>query len=532
LSSISVSGLAYAHPGGDLLFSEASFRVPAGRTAGLVGANGVGKTTLLRILAGELPPLEGTAAVEGALLYMPQDVGSAAGTVHELLLWTAPAHLRASGAALLAAERALADDSNDAAAGLQVAEAIGAWSDHGGYELEGRWDAVTRQVLGLPLADVSGRPARSLSGGERKRLSLELLFSSDAQVLLLDEPDNFLDVPGKRWLEGAMKRSRKTVVAISHDRELLTAAVDMIVTLEGHGAWVHGGSYRDYPEARDHRQQLMGDRVERWKEEERRLFGLMKTFKERARYSSDWAKRATAAETRWERFKAGGPPEQPIVDHPIRPRLKGGDSARRAVVLEHLALPGLMEPASEEVRFGERVGLIGPNGTGKTHLIHLLAGEAVEHRGSVRLGPRVSAGLFTQHNLRAEFDAAASVLDVVAEFTASTQRGMSALARYGLQDAARRPPSTLSGGQRARLEILCLELEGHNLLLLDEPTDNLDILSAEALEDALEGFEGTVVAVSHDRRFLRRLDRFLLLDSDGALRAIPDAGRALEALAA
>jgi ATPase subunit of ABC transporter with duplicated ATPase domains len=123
-------------------------------------------------------------------------------------------------------------------------------------------------------------------------------------------------------------------------------------------------------------------------------------------------------------------------------------------------------------------------------------------------------------------------MDVMVKVTKSTERAMNALARYHLQDAAGRPCDTLSGGQRARLEILCLEQEGHNLLLLDEPTDNLDIPSAEALEHALEGFEGTVVAVSHDRSFLRRLDRFLLLEADGTLRAIPDADRALEALGA
>jgi ATPase subunit of ABC transporter with duplicated ATPase domains len=437
--------------------------------------------------------------------------------------------LQEIGRRMRGAERALTHGDPDA--GVQLGEAIGEWSDAGGYELEGRWDAACRRIMGAGLADAGDRPAETLSGGERKRLTLDLLFASDATVLLLDEPDNFLDIPAKRALERLMKSSRKTVIVISHDRELLAAGCDMIITLEGRGCWVHGGSYRDYPEAREHRQRLMGDRLQRWKDEERRLHRLMRTLKERARYSSEWAKQANAAESRWRRFVDDGPPPPPVADRQIKVRLRGGDSARRAVMMEKLALPGLLKAFSDEVHFGERVGLIGPNGTGKTHLIRLLAGETVEHDGRVRLGNRVQAGLFTQHNVRADFDAAATVLDLVVALTSSTERAMGALARYGLGDAAGRPCGTLSGGQRARLEILCLELEGHNLLLLDEPTDNLDIPSAEVLEEALEGFEGTVVAVSHDRSFIRRLDRFLLLDADGRVRPIPDPGRALEALA-
>jgi ATPase subunit of ABC transporter with duplicated ATPase domains len=161
--------------------------------------------------------------------------------------------------------------------------------------------------------------------------------------------------------------------------------------------------------------------------------------------------------------------------------------------------------------------------------MRLLAGEPVDHEGEVRVGPRVSTGFFTQLNARADFEGQA-VLDVVLERQSDTGRAMQALARYGLVEAARRTYETLSGGQKARLEILCLELEGHNLLLLDEPTDNLDIESSEALEQALDGFEGTVVAVSHDRAFLRRLDRFLLLAHDGSVTPIPDYPRALEAL--
>jgi ATPase subunit of ABC transporter with duplicated ATPase domains len=188
-----------------------------------------------------------------------------------------------------------------------------------------------------------------------------------------------------------------------------------------------------------------------------------------------------------------------------------------------------VDDISFEVLPGRVVGVIGPNGSGKTHLIRLLAGEAVGHEGHVVVGPRVSPGLFTQLNARPDF-ASRKLLDIVVERLKAMEPAMRALARYGLQDAANRAYETLSGGQKARLEILCLEAEGHNLLLLDEPTDNLDIDSSEALETALDGFEGTVVAVSHDRAFLKRLDRFLLLDHDGSVTVLPDPGRALEAI--
>jgi ATPase subunit of ABC transporter with duplicated ATPase domains len=273
----------------------------------------------------------------------------------------------------------------------------------------------------------------------------------------------------------------------------------------------------------------MGDAVKRWKEEERRLRELVRTFKERARYSPDWAKKADAAETRWRRFADPGPPPAPVVDQQIKVRLRGADSARRVLDLQGVGLDGLLRPFTDEVHFGERVGVIGPNGGGKTHLMRLLAGEREPDAGRIGLGPRVSPGFFTQLNVRGEF-AGRGVLEIVEERVGSFERAMGALARYGLADAARRSYDTLSGGQKARLEILCLELEGHNLLLLDEPTDNLDIESSEALEEALDGFEGTVVAVSHDRAFLRRLDRFLLVEHDGSVTGVPDYERALAAL--
>jgi ATPase subunit of ABC transporter with duplicated ATPase domains len=355
VSHIAVSGLGYAHPGGELLFSDVSFRLSPGGHAGLIGTNGVGKSTLLRILAGELNASDGDGATGGLVAYMPQDVGLRDGdrTVRELLLSLAPAAIRRAGESMLELETSLAAGDDDA--GMRLGTVIADYASLGGYELEGRWDAGCRQIVGARFSELADRPARTLSGGERKQLVLELLFGSDADVLLLDEPDNFLDVPAKLALERRIRGWRKTILMISHDREVLAAAVDSIVTLEGNGAWVHGESYATYARAREDRQRRLGDAVKRWHEEERRLHQLTRTFKERARYHDAWAKRADAMETRWKRFRDAGPPPAPVTDQAITVRIRGGDSARIVLRIRGLAIDGLIEPFDEEVHFGERV---------------------------------------------------------------------------------------------------------------------------------------------------------------------------------
>ncbi len=535
MSHASVSHLGYAHPGGEPLFSDVSFKVSPGAHVGLVGANGVGKSTLLKILAGVLASTEGEANHGGSLAYMAQDVGvdGQSQSVRELLLGLAPAPLRDAGERVIAAERRLSE-GEDASAGMALGEAIGDWSALGGYELEAQWDVSCRRIVRAGFDAVADRPAQTLSGGERKQLVLDVLLRSDAELLLLDEPDNFLDVPAKLALERHVRESRKTILMISHDRDVLAGSVGSIITLEGHGAWVHGGSYASYPEARRARQARLGDAVKRWHDEEKRLREQTRIWKERARFSPDLANRAAAMETRWKRFRAPGPPPAPVSDRPISVRIRGGDSARIVLALDGLGIRApsgerLVAPFSDEVHYGERVGVIGPNGSGKSALMQVLAGEQAPHDGRRVLGARVSPGFFTQLQTRADF-LAADVLDIVLSHVNGVQPAMSALARYGLVDAARRPYSVLSGGEKARLEILILELEGHNLLLLDEPTDNLDIDSSEALETALEGFSGTVVTVSHDRAFLRRLDRFLMVGHDGSVLALPEYDAALEAL--
>ncbi len=529
-ASVVVSELAYAPPGADQIFFDVSFTVSPGERAAIVGPNGVGKSTILRILAGDLEPDDGAVALGGTVLRMTQDAGMARpeDTVRDLLLGVAPPGLRAAGRALVAAERALADGSDD---GMRFAAALADWGDLGGYELEASWQAAAQRSVRGGIDDPASRAVAELSGGERKRLLLDVLLHAGADILLLDEPDNELDVPTRQWLEEELQASRSTIVLVSHDRTLLERVATKVIAVEGAGCWVHGGSYSTFPEARARRQEQLGDDLKRWNDEERRLFHHMKIMKQRAAQNFKNATKANAAETRWERFVAAGPPPPPVPEQTIHVRLRGGDAARRAVRLTAVSVGALFEPFSDDVHHGERVGLVGPNGTGKSHLLAVLAGEREPDTGTVAFGPRTSVGRFTQVNDRPDFRGR-TCLAIVVERVHDEFKAMQALARYGLRLNARQESHTLSGGQKARLEILCLELEGHNVLLLDEPTDNLDIESCEALERALDGFDGTVIAVSHDRTFLAQLDRFVMITDDGEVYGLPDVEVAAAALAA
>jgi len=524
-----VSELDYAPPAGEPLFFDVSFGVSPGDHAAIVGPNGAGKSTILKILSGELAPDGGTVSIAGSYLSMSQDVGmgNPDASLRDMLLAVAEPALRDAGQALAAAEAAMAEGTGD---GMALAEAITAWGDFGGYELESKWAAAAERSVKTAVDDFATRKVGELSGGERKRLVLDLLLTSGVDVLLLDEPDNYLDIPTRVWLEDQIMACPSTILMVSHDRSLLERVATKIVVLEGSNCWVHGGSYASFPEAREKRQAQLGDALKRWNAEERRLYRHMKIMKQRAAANFKNATKANGAETRWEKFVAAGPPPAPVADQQIKVKLRGADSARRVLDLVDVAIDDLFFPFSEEVHFGERVGLIGPNGTGKTHLLRALASEIESDEGAIRLGPRTSIGTFTQINDRPDF-VGREVLGIVRDRLTEEEKAMKALGRYGLSHHARQEFDTLSGGQKARLEILCLELEGHNVLLLDEPTDNLDVESSEALEDALDDFMGTVIAVSHDRTFLQQLDTFIMINDDGAVYSLPDFEIALEALA-
>jgi energy-dependent translational throttle protein EttA len=534
---VDVAGVSHTLPDGRVLFADVSFRVGEGAKIALVGPNGAGKTTLLRMVAGDIPVQSGVVARSGGLGVMRQFIGmigaGAAGehgadeaTLRGLALSLATPGVRTAGERLATAERALHATPDDQKTQLRYANALTAWGEAGGYDAEVLFDTVAVATLGIPWDKCRDRPVATLSGGQQKRFALELLLRGTDEVLLLDEPDNFLDVPAKRWLEARLNESGKSVLYVSHDRELLAQTADRVVAVEGGSAWVHPGGFASWHEARVARHERLEENRRRWDEEREKLRQQMLMYKQKAAYNSDMASRYQAAQTRLRKFEEAGPPPLPPKDQDVRMSLSGGRTGKRAVIIEQLELEGLTYPFDLEVWYGDRVAVLGANGTGKSHFLRLLAGEPVLASGTARLGARVRPGHFSQTHDRPDLldRTLVEILWRGDEHRTGLDRhaAMKVLNRYELAGQGDQRFGTLSGGQQARFLVLLLELGGATLLLLDEPTDNLDLASAEALEEGLNGFDGTVIAVTHDRWFTRSFDRFVLFRGDGEVEERPE----------
>ncbi len=543
MGHIDVQHVTYSLPDGRVLLDDVSFRIGEGVKAALVGANGAGKTTLMRLIAGDIEAESGSIVTTGGMGVMRQFIGQGReGTVRDLLLSVSPPALRVAAAEVDACEELLMS-TEDADTQMRYAQALADFADAGGYDAEVAWDVCCTAALGAAYDAVKWRQVDTLSGGEQKRLVLEALLRGPDEVLLLDEPDNYLDVPGKTWLEERIAASPKTILLISHDRELLRACATTVVTVElgaaGNSAWVHGGGFATYADARDDRMSRLEELHRRWDEQHQKLKDLVQMLKTKAAYNDGLASRYQAAQTRLRMFEEAGPPQAVPVRQRMRMRLEGGRTAKRAVVCESLELTDLTQPFDLEVWFGERVGVLGRNGAGKSHLLRLLAAGGsdpdvehqpvsdvpiapVRHVGTARLGSRVRPGWFAQTHVRPDLEDR-TLLEILHRGDGhrdgmGREQAARALDRYGLAAAGEQRFASLSGGQQARFQILLLELSGATLLLLDEPTDNLDLESAEALEGALDAFSGTVLAVTHDRWFARGLDRFVVVGADGVVR--------------
>lgn len=528
MGHVDVSGIDFSLSDGRVLLNDVNFRVGDGAKVALIGANGSGKTTLIRMICGDLQPESGAISISGGLGVMRQFIGSVRDetTVQDLLISVAPKRIRDAAEAVKASEE-LMNSRNEERDQMAYAQALVSWGDAGGYDFEVIWDTCCTEALGKSFDDVSHRAVNTLSGGEQKKLVLRALLQGPEEVLLLDEPDNYLDVPSKRWLEEVITETKKTVLFVSHDRELLDRTANKIVTLEqgvnGNTAWVHGGKFSTWNDARKARNARFAEILLRWEQEHNRLKELVRTLQWQAASSPAMASKYRAMQTRLRKFEEVGPPEAPPIEQDVQVGLRGGRTGVRALTMENLSLTGLTEPFNFEIFFGDRVAVLGKNGTGKSHFLRMISGDkTVRYTGEFKLGARVNPGYFAQTHTHPEF-MNKTLLELLWEnYSLQLGPAKSVLRRYEIHNQAEQKFSSLSGGQQARFQVLLLELSGSRLLLLDEPTDNLDLASAESLESALEQYEGTVVAVTHDRWFTRGFTRFLIFGANGQVFESPE----------
>ena len=535
-------------PDGRVLLDDVSFRVGEGAKVALVGANGAGKTTLLRIITGELAPKAGVVTRSGGLGVMRQMVGTGLGeepTVADLLLNVSPPRVREAAAEVDRCERALME-TDDEKTQMRYAEALAEYADAGGYDVEVVWDVCTVAGLGVPYERAKYRELRTLSGGEQKRLVLEFLLRGPDEVLLLDEPDNFLDVPGKIWLEQRIRECEKTILYISHDRELLNNTATRVVTIElgasgaGNSAWTHPGGFTSYHEARTDRFLRFEELRRRWDEEHAKIKALVLRLKIKAEYNDGMSSQYRAAQTRLRKFEEAGPPTEQPREQAVQMRLKGGRTGKRAVICEDLELTGLMKPFDLEVWYGERVAVLGSNGSGKSHFLRLLA------RGRQRPGRRAPARRGRRRSSRSGTPARPSSVRACARAgscrptstpswsaarcwrscTAATA-GRTAAPAWAVSRPAGCSTATSSRTPRSRASSrsaavsrrgsrsCCSSCRERPCCCSTSPPTTSTCSRPRRSRPVWRAFDGTVVAVTHDRWFARGFDRFLVYGADG-----------------
>ena len=353
-------------------------------------------------------------------------------TVRDLLVSISPERIRRAALRLDTAHAHAAADP------MRYATALAEWGDAGGYDAEVLWDECAGRALDADFRHVADRPLTTLSGGEQKRLALEALLRGEDDVLVLDEPDNFLDVPAKRWLERELRSSRKTVLFVSHDRELLAASSTKIVTVEAEGTWTHGAGFATYAEARAAlHERLEHDRAV-YDDERKRLEELVAEMARRAKISDTFAPKLKAAESRLRLFIEKNERPTQARAQKIDVRLRGARTGKRAVIIEGLELLGLTDPFDLELWYGERVAVLGGNGVGKSHFLRLLAGYPTEHEGKWRLGAGVMPGLFHQTHDHPEW-IGRTLVEILHDHDVVLGPAMGMLRRYEMQSV--RPPA-------------------------------------------------------------------------------------------
>ena len=509
--------------GATRLFSGLTLTVTRGQRWGIIGRNGSGKTTLLRLIMGDAEPTSGTIArasgLRWSVMEQHREFGGAA------TVWEAAAGAFGD---LRALEQSLAEQSEAMAeAGERCTPQMLARYDRdlerfdreGGYTLAARIDAVL-DGLGFDPDGARSRPLESLSGGERGRLGLAQQLVEPADILLLDEPTNHLDIETTRWLEDYLRRLDETVLVISHDRAFLQAVVDHVFHLEAGTGVAYAGDYESF--------------IASGPSEGCRSSGYSPNRRGSIASEEDYIRRNIAGQNsaqakgrrrRLERVGRLSPP--PGSEGTMALRLEAGERGGDQVVAAEdvaLAVEGrtLLREFSARVERGDVLGVVGPNGAGKSTLLRTLVGERAPQEGVIRVPDSVRIAHYRQDLAQVPPDE--SLYDIINALRPSWGRGQvqGHLGRFGFSgDSVLRKAGTLSGGERARVALAMIMLSGANLLIFDEPTNHLDVESIEALEDAVDEYDGTVILVSHDRALLRGLTTRTWILHDGRITDFP-----------
>lgn len=504
------------------VFKDLTLTINKGDKIGLVGMNGCGKSTLLRILTGEEGVNQGTVARKKGLTigYVPQKLMTTDEPVKDYLLssFEEIGHLRKKLQRLEVAMTAPEADVDRLL--VQYGRLQESYDAAGGYTLE---DRLSNTLKGLGIADKLEVSLSTLSGGQRIRVELARVLTDQADVLLLDEPTNHLDVEGINWLENYLSHSKQAYLVISHDREFLDNVVDQMIEIEGEQAISYPGNYSKFAQLKRERIALLQKNFALQQKEILRLQRMSRRYRQWGKEADneDFFRKAKEIERRIEKLKRTlvKPPESG------KKRLKQVPQANRSGK-EVLSAKGIGKLAGDQLLFTdadfmiyrqERLALVGTNGSGKTTLIRCLLGKDTLDEGIIELGSSVKIGYLPQ---KLAFDQPTKrILAYARAFLTDEQKARQALAHFGFfaEDVAKRIQD-LSGGEQMRLYLLTLLQQKINFLILDEPTNHLDIESKEELEDILADYSETLLVVSHDRYFLKKVTHGQLVIEDETIK--------------
>ena len=522
---IQVNGLVKSFEVGQNILDGITFQIDQGQRVGLLGKNGAGKSTLFKILTGELEYDEGTVTIApgrriGLISQIP--VYPDGYTVEDVLR-SAFDRLHTLAAEMESLAERMAAGKNDPALLKRYGSLAERFEVFGGYDTD---VAISKIANGLSIPDdMRGRLFDRLSGGEKTRVNLGRLILEDTDILLLDEPTNHLDLHATEWLENYIQKFHGTVVAISHDRYFLDRSVTRVIEIENGKAEFYSGNYSFYAVEKERRYQ---ERMKQYEKEQAKIAQLEKSAEQLRLWAFQGMvktyRRAIYMERRIVRMRT---PAKPTKARKMDARFTAAEFHGDEVLgirnlSKSFGAKKLFEGISLKVEGGERIALIGDNGTGKSTLIKMIVDETYPDSGRIRLGPQVKLAYLPQiiHFDHPDWNLVENMM--AAKRGLSAQSARNRLAAYDFKgEDVLKPVSVLSGGEQSRLRLCMLMDDEINFLILDEPTNHLDIASREWIEEAVEAYDGTLLFVSHDRYFINRFATRIWEVADGTITDYP-----------